>query len=209
VGRVAAVVKIDLRQRVLGLPRGYELFQRLVGAPRSKEYFVEQHVRAKPGDRVLDLGSGTGAMLYFLPGGVRYTGVEIDPGYVERATEAFKGRGEFVCADITAYQPTSEFDLVIAYGVLHHLDDAQVLAAIDVAHRALRPGGRALFDEPCRREGQGRLEQIIMDRDRGAHIRAIADYVGLVSNRFAEVSTDLDTNHYRIPYSSIIIEATR
>jgi SAM-dependent methyltransferase len=148
-------------------------------------------------------------MLKLLPKGVRYTGVEIDPGYVERAQETFGDRGEFVCSDIAAYEPTAEFDLVIAYGVLHHLDDSQVRAAVDVAYRALRTGGRALFDEPCRRQGQGRFERTIMNRDRGEHVRTIDAYVDLVSERFAAVSTELDTDHYRIPYTLVILEAAR
>src|SRR5436190_952105 len=54
--RVTFVHGRRLKERVLQIPRGFDLFQWLVGAPASKRRFVTEHVRANPGDRILDLG---------------------------------------------------------------------------------------------------------------------------------------------------------
>ena len=94
--RVTFVHGRRLKERVLQIPRGFDLFQWLVGAPASKRRFVTEHVRANPGDRILDLGCGTGAMRSFLPGSVTYVGVEIEPAYVSRARRRFGERGTSV-----------------------------------------------------------------------------------------------------------------
>jgi cyclopropane fatty-acyl-phospholipid synthase-like methyltransferase len=36
---------------------------------------------------------------------------------------------------------SSHFDIVLAIGVLHHLDDAEVLQLFKIAHAALKNGG--------------------------------------------------------------------
>ena len=198
-----------LRQRVLGAPRGFDLFQRLVGAQASKARFVADHVRPEPRDRILDLGCGTGAMLALLPPEVAYVGVDLDPGYVERARTRFGSRGTFVCADITTYDPGPAFDVVILYGVLHHLDDEAVRAVSAVAHRALRAPGRLLCAEPCRTDEQTPLERALMNRDRGRHIRTPAHYAELVGERFATTATDVMPDSYRIPYTFVVVEASR
>jgi SAM-dependent methyltransferase len=193
--------------RTLGVAHVYDLFQRVVGAPGSKRRFVEDFVRARPGERVLDLGCGTGAMLELLPHEVSYVGVEIDPNYVRRARARLGDRGEFVCADLTTYQPERAFDLVLAHGVMHHLDDRGVTAACEVAGRALVPGGRVLLAEPCRLPGQSRLETALMDRDRGRYIRTPERYLELLGEWFPSVENYHMTGSYRIPYSMLILEA--
>jgi SAM-dependent methyltransferase len=196
-------------EHALGIARLYDAFQRAVGAQASKRRFVTEHVRARPTDRVLDLGCGTGAVLELLPKGVSYVGVEIDPNYVARARGQLGDRGEFVCADLTAYDPKREFDAVVAYGVMHHLDDAGVSAACDVADRALIDDGRLLFAEPCRLPSQSWLETTLMNHDRGRYIRTPERYVELLSPLFPSVSTQYMLDGYRIPYSFLILEAHR
>lgn len=199
-----------LRQRVLGAPRGFDLFQRLVGARRSKANFVAKHVQPKHGDRILDLGCGTGAILELLPPGVEYVGVELDRAYVHRARMRFGDRATFVCSDLASYEPASTFDIVIAYGVLHHLDDGGVRSACRVAHRALREEARLLFAEPCRTDQQGWLATTLMNRDRGRYIRTPERYAELMSEQFEQTkSPQLAADDYRIPYTFVILEARR
>jgi SAM-dependent methyltransferase len=197
-----------VKARLLALPEAFDLYQRLVGAPRSKRLFVAQHVRATPGERVLDLGCGTGELLSYLPRGVSYLGIDLDDSYVERARKKFGLRGEFICADATAYESNgSYFDAVIGYGILHHLDDEQCRAAIGVADRALRRGGRAVFAEPARVTGQGVLERTLMNNDRGRHIRTVGAYLALMSARFSDPAADLVRRSYRIPFTLVVLQA--
>lgn len=195
-----------MKRRILALPGAFDLYQRLVGAPRSKRLFVTQHVRATPGQRVLDLGCGTGELLTYLPEGVAYVGVDLDASYIQRAQEKFGNRGEFICADVTTYQPSpSSFDAAIGYGILHHLEDAQCRAALRTAHEALRTGGRGLFAEPCRVSGQRLFERMLMNNDRGQHIRTVEEYVTLMRNGFRHAGGDLVRGTYRIPFTLVVL----
>jgi cyclopropane fatty-acyl-phospholipid synthase-like methyltransferase len=195
------------REQALSLPGGFELWQRLVGAPRSKQRFVAEHVQAQPGDRVLDLGCGTGALLEYLPSGVAYLGVDASNSYIDRARRRWLERGDFVRADITTYRPAELYDIVIAYGVLHHLDDHQVGQTLELAREALAKHGRALFAEPCRRTGQGIIESALMNHDRGHHIRTADHYAELARDSFAEVTADVVPGTYRVPFTLALIRA--
>jgi cyclopropane fatty-acyl-phospholipid synthase-like methyltransferase len=194
-------------QRLLGLPRAFDLYQRVIGASKSKQQFVNGYVRVQPGDRVLDLGCGTGALLDAFPQGVEYVGVDIDRAYVQRARERFRGRGAFVCADVAVFRPSARFDVVVAYGLLHHLDDEHVRRVLEVARDALDKDGRAVFAEPCRTSGQRLFERALMNHDRGRYIRSVDRYVETIREFFAEVAADVVGGTYRIPFTLVVLEA--
>jgi SAM-dependent methyltransferase len=197
-------------QKVLEVPRAFDLYQRLVGGHESKRRFVNEHVRAEVGDKVLDIGCGTGALRLLMPRRLVYLGVEIDPSYVEVARSRLGDDGEVVCADIGAFDfPVGrEFDLAIAYGVFHHLDDRTARLAVDVAAMALGNGGRFVMSEPCWVPGQGPFERLLMRLDRGRFVRTIDDYAALVKSRFTRVETHIVRGTYRVPYTMVVVEAT-
>jgi SAM-dependent methyltransferase len=62
-------------------------------------------------------------------------------------TEGLEHRVATVCTDaMRDYIKPGSFDLVVGTAILHHLFDPAV--AIQAAHRALKPGGLAIFSEP-------------------------------------------------------------
>lgn len=197
-----------MKSGLLEHPRVFDLYQRLVGAPGSKRLFVSEYVRARPGERVIDLGCGTGELLASLPSGVSYLGVDIDPAYIESAREKLGDRGQFVCADITTYRSAERsHDIAIGYGVLHHLDDQQCRLAFGTVRTALSADGRVVFAEPCRTRDAGFVERTLMDHDRGRHIRAVAGYVDLLREHFDGVTSKLLPDTYRLPLTLVVLEA--
>jgi trans-aconitate methyltransferase len=92
----------------------------------------------KPGERILDLGCGDGALtVELVAAGAVVTGVDTSPEMIASARE--KGLDAHV-ADATALHFESEFDAVFSNAVLHWVKDAD--AAIVGVRRALKPGGR-------------------------------------------------------------------
>jgi phosphatidylethanolamine/phosphatidyl-N-methylethanolamine N-methyltransferase len=105
---------------------------------------------AKPGERVLVVGCGTGADLPYIAAGVEVTAVDLTPAMVDRTRTRAAALGREVDARVMDAQalaiPDASFDAVVLHLVLAVVPDP--VAAIREAARVLRPGGRAVvFDK--------------------------------------------------------------
>lgn len=194
----------------LALPRVFDVYQWLMGAPGSKRRFIEEFVRPSTGERVLDIGCAAGALCGYMPPGVSYVGVDISERYVAAARRRFGDRGTFVWADIASFEPPhgEAFDVVMAYGVFHHLDDGHARSALKVARETMKPDGRLVVAEPCLLPGQGRIEAFLVRHDRGKFVRTPQEYSELAEAFFPEVRTRFVSGTYRIPYTLVVVEAT-
>ena len=154
---------------VLSSARVYELWSSVVGAHRGRTRLVGDHVRPCPGERVLDLGCGPGELLPYL-GEVRYVGLDISPAYIARARERFAGSRRVRGGGRNGVRSRPwTVDLVVAFGVLHHLDDGQVERLFARAVDVLAPGGRVVTVDPVLAAGQSRVARALIRRDRGQH----------------------------------------
>src|SRR6516165_10480937 len=162
---------------LLNLPFVYRLFRTLVRGNGCSIY-VSEYVRPVPGEKLLDIGCGPGDILEALPA-VDYLGFDINPKYVQAAQKRFGRRGRFFSGDVglTAIdREAASFDLVLATGVLHHLDDNHAVSLFKVARRALKPGGRLITYDGCFVAGQPKLARFVVSRDRGQYVRESAEY---------------------------------
>ena len=98
---------------------------------------------------VVDLGCGRGEWLMLLrAAGVAARGIDANPAFVA----AGRARGlEMELGDALGYlealQPDS-VDMVTAFHVIEHLDTEELLALLEAASNALRPGGCLLLETP-------------------------------------------------------------
>ena len=101
---------------------------------------VLDQLAAQPGERVLDLGCGTGDHVAQLRStGVDATGVDGSAAMIERARGKFPDLPLLV-ADARRLPYEAAFDAVVSNATLHWVRDAG--AAAGSIARALRPGGR-------------------------------------------------------------------
>jgi len=192
---------------VLNLPASYRLFRRLVGGEFVWRIHLAEYVKPVSGDKILDLGCGPADVLNYLPA-VNYTGLDINPEYVHSAQKRFGSRGRFLCGDVGRAAIEGEqgtFDLVLATGVIHHLNDAQAAGLFDLARLALRPTGRLVTFDGCHVPQQSRLVRWLLAHDRGKFVRTREEYLRLASARFAKVEAHLRHDLLRIPYTHLIM----
>ena len=97
-------------------------------------------LRPQEGERILDLGCGTGTLTAQIAGqGARVTGVDHSREMIESAREKYPGL-VFDVADGQALSYAAEFDAVFSNAALHWMPRASdVLRGVE---RALVPGGR-------------------------------------------------------------------
>ena len=191
---------------ILSSPRVYELWSRLVGGERGRSAVVRDHVRPGPGARVLDLGCGPGELVALLPD-ARYVGIDTSDQYIARARHAYGDRADFRIGDATRLdEDLRDFDLVLAFGVLHHLDDAGALRLLEAAKAALVPGGRFVSVDPALALDDGATARLLVSWDRGEHVRAAAEYRRLAESAFDSVQCDVRRDLLRIPYTHCVLE---
>lgn len=193
---------------ILSNPRVYELWSRLVGGRRGRSTLVHEYVRPTPGARVLDLGCGPGELLGQL-GDVDYVGIDVSEEYIAQACRSFGDGAKFRVGDATSLDSDLHgFDLVLAFGVLHHLDDAAAERLLRGAAEALRPGGRFVAVDPTLVPGQSRAARFVVSGDRGEYVRAPKDYRRLAEPVFAEVRETVRSDLLRIPYTHCVLECS-
>jgi SAM-dependent methyltransferase len=195
----------DLRS-ALAIAPVYRRFQQLVCGNHYAR-FVHEYLRPAAGQRILDIGCGPAAILSHLPD-VEYTGVDLSPTYIESARRRYGDRGQFHCRHVyeASLGDLGTFDLVIAHGILHHLDDADALHLFKLAGSALRREGRLVTLDGCFVEGQSPAARRLLAMDRGRFVRDKRGYLQLAQKYFAHVSVDIRHDLIRIPYTHIILQ---
>lgn len=199
---------MDLRS-VLAIPSVYRIFTKIIGGSRARVSFIRQYVKPKENDKVLDIGCGPGSILEFLPM-VDYVGFDSNSDYIEAAKKRFDGR-EFMCKNVSRDAITgSSFDLVLALGILHHLNDDEASQLLELAHNALRTGGRLVTLDGCYVKNQSKLARYLLSKDRGQFVRQADAYVTLARSVFSSIEVTIRHDLILpIPYTHIIMECAR
>lgn len=195
---------------ILSFPWVYNLWSYLLGAAEARADFIKTYLKISEGDKVLDIGCGTGAMFEALPPGINYTGFDLSESYIQQAIEKHGDSARFVHASVgeSPDLPEGEFDVALATGVLHHLDDSEAVELFRLAAKSLRPGGRLITSDPVFIEGQSRVAKFIISRDRGQNVRRKEEYLELAETVFDSVDVDIRHDRIRIPYTHILLTSS-
>lgn len=132
---------------------------------RLKRYnrWVWDRIRPYIGERVLEVGAGSGAMTRFLYGRELVVASDKETPYVDRLRNAFRRRPgievdrvDLESDDSLAFT-SRNFDTVTAINVLEHTVDD--VGALRRAHQLLQPGGRVIVFVPAGKSLFGSMDR--------------------------------------------------
>lgn len=204
-----------MSQRVTGfyrltqIPRLYTMLQHALGGPRTRQIVTDRYIRPFEGARILDIGCGSASLLPEL-GAVRYTGIDSNPAHILEARTLHGERGRFLVGDAEALEDQFEppFDIIMAIGVLHHLDDAVVGSLAAFAARMLGSGGRFVTIDPAFTDRQNPVARFLASRDSGQNVRQIKAYQALLEPHFPMLETEVRHDMLRVPYTHCIMQGS-
>jgi SAM-dependent methyltransferase len=200
---------IQYLRSALSIPAAYQLWSKLVGGHASAKVLVNEYIQPRVGARILDIGCGPGGIVSYLPPS-DYLGFDLNPRYIEMAKRR-SPNAHFVCERVSQFSLAKEqkFDLVLALGIVHHLDDSEARQLFQIAHDALAPGGRLVTMDGVYSDGQSPAARWLLARDRGEYVRSEREYLGIASQAFSNIRPSIRHDLLRIPYSHLILECVR
>ncbi|HML55382.1 MAG TPA: class I SAM-dependent methyltransferase [Solidesulfovibrio magneticus] len=134
---------------------------------------------------ILDAPCGTGILTPLcLPS--QYTGIDLDADRIASAKERYAGVGSFFVADAAKLDfPGASFDVILASGLFHHLDDVTVLRVLAEFSRVLKPRGRLVVFEAIWPLNRLNVLGYVMRRmDKGKFVRHAAEFENMFKQYF-------------------------
>lgn len=200
-------------RRILSSPEVYDFFQVLVGGKKSRKYIIENYISKilNPGDKILDIGCGTGYILDYIDDKAIYCGYDLDQRYINFAKQKYIGRGEFHCARVSRMNVSrdKQYDFVFAFGLIHHLDDNEAIELFKIANTHLKDRGRFLTLDGVFKSKQNFITKAFLKNDRGKYVRTENEYLALAKNVFPIVDSEISDSIFNIPYSACILNCSK
>ena len=195
---------------ILAHPRAYEIFNNVVlKFGRARDDLMSLYVPYKRGRKILDLGCGPGSSAqYFHP--EDYLGIDIDERYIEYAKRKYPSH-KFEKIDFNDFDISSnaiKYDIILIWGLLHHLDNNVVSQYLSRANQLLNKDGMIVSVENCIHDKQSRIKKKIILLDRGKFIRSPQEYVDIFSMEGFKTEQHLSEKSLIIPYTMLITQLT-
>jgi SAM-dependent methyltransferase len=207
------MLMLSVADAVLEHPVMYRTLHSATGLRRLHSRLLRDVLRrfdSQDGLRILDLGCGPGDTLKLIGASGEYTGIDLNPRYVAKATRNARAGASFIVADVTQLDTLQfkDYDLIIAFGLIHHLNDRQVNDLLAAVASMLKPKGRMVTLDGCYRNGMSSVVAWLLRHDRGRYVRQEQAYLELFSRHLRIETTFTDPAAMRIPYAILSIVGT-
>jgi len=196
--------------RLLSLAAYYNAFIKILGGAGAKDKVVKRYIKPSAGMSILDIGCGTAEILKHLPTNVRYVGFDASADYIAHARQHYGTQGHFYQGLVTTetLESPGSYDLVLANGLLHHLEDEEVAVLATTAKLALRPNGRLITIDCAYIPNQNPIAKFLISKDRGQNVRSPEGYARFFSRDDGwSVTAHLCHDLLRLPYTLVVLES--
>ena len=159
-----AIAKYSLTDRIYAEDEsGGEILERLNRAPRFTGWMADV-LRPFVGQRVLEIGAGTGNMSVHMMPRESYWATDVNPHYLDylltlSATRPYMRVALTNAMDRDSYPREQAFDTVVCLNVIEHVEDD--LQALRNIRDTLEEGGRAIILVPCGPGLYGTLDEVL------------------------------------------------
>ncbi|RWR94985.1 phosphoethanolamine N-methyltransferase 1-like protein [Cinnamomum micranthum f. kanehirae] len=167
------------------------------GLGTTKEFVAK--LELKPGQKVLDVGCGIGGGDFYMAENfdVEVVGIDLSVNMVSFALERAIGRNcsvEFEVADCTEKSyPDNTFDVIYSRDTILHIQDKPSL--FRAFYKWLKPGGKVLISDYCKRAGIPSPEFLEYIKQRGYdlhNIEAYGQFLNVLQRELDAVEKDKD-----------------
>jgi len=147
-----AILRYAISDRIYATDEsGGEILERLNRAPRFAGWMADV-IRPYVGNRVLEVGAGTGNMSVHLMPRNLYWATDINPHYLDylvmlRATRPYMRVAFTNAMEAESFPKEQSFDTVVCLNVVEHIEDD--VAVLRNMWHSLSDGGRAIILVPC------------------------------------------------------------
>jgi len=193
---------------ILSQPLIYNTMQNLLGANAARLEFVSKYCKPEAEQKWLDIGCGTAEILQYLSNDIYYVGFDASEKYIQFAQEAYEDRNAIFYTELITEKKLLEldkFDRMLAMGLLHHLEDEEVIQLFKSIKPSLSQGGWFVSLDPCFTSGQSLVSKTLAERDRGQNVRHLKEYQALALKVFENVELIHRNDMLRIPYDHAIL----
>jgi SAM-dependent methyltransferase len=159
-----AIARYAISDRIYAQDQsGGEILERMNRAPRFTAWMTDV-IQNYVGDRVLEVGAGTGNVSVHLMPRSSYWATDVNPHYLEylatlRATRPYMRVGYTNAMEAGSFPAGQTFDTVVCLNVVEHIKDD--LGALRNIYNALDEGGRAIILVPCGPWLYGTLDEVL------------------------------------------------
>jgi ubiquinone/menaquinone biosynthesis C-methylase UbiE len=173
---------IKLLHKILEIPLVFHLQQKICNNYENIFSEFSDYLKCN-NKKIIEIGCSTGfcASKIIDMKNNHYTGVDIQPEYINKAKLLFPN-GNFICQDARSLKfNDSSFDIALFNGVVHHMDDDLFKNCLNEVKRIIKNDGLILISEPVFNY-KDLLSTIFLKLDRGKYIRKFEQYSKLITD---------------------------
>jgi SAM-dependent methyltransferase len=192
--------KNSIFYRLLGSHYFYSFSQKLMSATHFRKIIVTDFIKKKPSN-ILDIGCGPAEILKDIKN-VYYYGFDVNKNYIEHAKKKYKYNAKFFCKNFSAKSINKKikFDYVLLLGLLHHLNDKELILLLKEIKKVLKKNGSLLTLDNVYVNNQNFIAKKLIDLDRGENVRTKKEYLDLLKKHFKNVKSKIYHQTF-IPYT--------